>query len=674
LKTYAANHNGKYPDLLDELVPSYLKSDTLIDSEQGKPFEYRGKGKDATTPATEVVVYSPAGSTSAFALFKGGLVVPMTRDRLARAVAEPPKSGDLATKARDASENQVGAQAAQRTNLLTWANLVDHPERWPAETKLTVPLRFGTGILRAGTSVRVQQVTAKDATVLAPQGFAFGVRPNECDLLEDANAFWSTLTPEQRAVDAATLANDASLWPDIVKTKLTLTFDLAGGQTKRLPAGTQCVFGFYDGEVACASPVGEDAHLEFRITDLDLIERARERALIDPAKRQSRIVQAIRSVLVDADGKPYANPSLEGVKAFVFFYGANWCGYCHQFSPYLVKFANENFSQASPVMFVLLDGDDKAAEMLAYMKSDKMPWPAIRKATWKKTFFTAVPRGFPHLLITDHYGRVLYDGGGGGESGIKQHLEALRKLRASIPGGSPKETDTAFDTSIATRDAKQPNTAEADFSPREGAVASASQTVVEQPIAVAPVAQVDQTPPEIRSTSQGAANPAEPVAQVAQASPSPQVTHSAPTALQAQPPSPSQPAEVKWLDPAVVVNDCMRVYRDARNAVHTQLNGRVFEQRYRGQRVKFSGVVDAVKKVEGTVIFKGAGKWPENYHVQADFPPDKMSVLDKLQRGQRLDIEADLSGFMLPQLDTGIPGIMGPSRTITLSLVTVLNQ
>ena len=113
-------------------------------------------------------------------------------------------------------------------------------------------------------------------------------------------------------------------------------------------------------------------------------------------------------------------------------------------------------------------------------------------------------------------------------------------------------------------------------------------------------------------------------------------------------------------------------YRDARNAVHTQLNGQKFEQRYRGRRVKYSGVIDAFKKAEGAVVFKGAGKWPENYHVEAVFPPEKMSVLDKLQKGQRLGIEGDITGFTLPQMDTGIPGITGPSRTIRLGIVTVL--
>jgi thiol-disulfide isomerase/thioredoxin len=648
LNAYAANHDGKYPDSLDELVPDYLKSgDLLVDSEQGQPFKYRGQGKDTTAAASEVMVYPATDSATAYVLFKSGVVVPMTRDRLAKAIAEPTASDNVVAKTANAAGSQTGAEAAPTAMLLSWADLVNHPERWPAETRLTVPLRFSGGILRAGTSVRVYEVTADHVTILTPQELAFDIKPNECDLLIAANTIWAALTPEQRAIDAVAVANDASLWPDTVKTKIALTFDLAGGQTRRLPANSQCNLAFYDGTIVCASPVGEDMHLEFKITELDLIERARERVPIDPAKRESRIIQAIRNTMVDADGKPYAPSSIEDVKAFVFFYGANWCGYCHKFSPYLVKFVNENFSQASPVAFVLLDGDDRDSEMLAYMKGDRMPWPAIRKATWKKTFLAAAPQGFPHLLITDRYGRVLYNGSGGGEANIQQHLEALRKLRADVPGGKPRETDATSYASIATRDAEQPQTAAVSPSPRENLAGSASQA---------------------------AANPAQTVAQVAQANSPSQETRSSPPDLPASPLFAPQPAEAKLLDPAVVLNDCMFVNRDARNAIHTQLKEGVFDQRYRGQRVKYSGIVDAVKKVEGSVVFKGAGKWPENYHVEALFPPEKMSVLDKLQRGQRLGIEADVASFALPQIDTGIPGITGPSRTIKLSVVTVLGE
>ena len=78
--------------------------------------------------------------------------------------------------------------------------------------------------------------------------------------------------------------------------------------------------------------------------------------------------------------------------------------------------------------------------------------------------------------------------------------------------------------------------------------------------------------------------------------------------------------------------------------------------------------------MEGFVVFKGAGKWPENYHVEAVFPPEVATTLDKLQKGQRLGIEAEITGFTLPKVDTEILGLMGPSRTIKLNVVTVIDE
>ncbi len=91
LNLYAGDHSGKFPDTLDELTPDYTKSDILFDSEQGKPFEYRGKGKDSTAPNTDVMAYSSASSGNVHGVLKSGMVVMMTPERLAQANAEPPK-------------------------------------------------------------------------------------------------------------------------------------------------------------------------------------------------------------------------------------------------------------------------------------------------------------------------------------------------------------------------------------------------------------------------------------------------------------------------------------------------------------------------------------------------------------------------------------------------------
>jgi hypothetical protein len=153
----------------------------------------------------------------------------------------------------------------------------------------------------------------------------------------------------------------------------------------------------------------------------------------------------------------------------------------------------------------------------------------------------------------------------------------------------------------------------------------------------------------------------------------PEIRAAAPTRSTPAPSAPA-PAEVRWLDGVTMVADCMQVVRGANNSVKTRLRPQVFEQRYRAQRVKYSGIIDSIKKADGSVNFKSAGKWPENYHVQAKFSPDKSTLLDGLQKGQRLTVEGDLAGFALPVVDAGAVGLFGPSRIITLSQVTVLTE
>jgi len=57
---------------------------------------------------------------------------------------------------------KIEEQVAGLSKPLTWADLVNHPERWPAEVKLTVQLKFDGDTLTAGTVVRIDQVTATE--------------------------------------------------------------------------------------------------------------------------------------------------------------------------------------------------------------------------------------------------------------------------------------------------------------------------------------------------------------------------------------------------------------------------------------------------------------------------------------------------------------------------------
>jgi len=67
------------------------------------------------------------------------------------------------------------------------------------------------------------------------------------------------------------------------------------------------------------------------------------------------------------------------------------------------------------------------------MNEDKLPWPVVRKADWQKVpVFAAVKRqDWPQVLITDKWGKVIYNECGGGPKDIALHTEALKKLNDS---------------------------------------------------------------------------------------------------------------------------------------------------------------------------------------------------------------------------------------------------
>lgn len=87
---------------------------------------------------------------------------------------------------------------------------------------------------------------------------------------------------------------------------------------------------------------------------------------------------------------------LEG-KFVGIYHSANWCGYCHKFTPQLIKFYKKN-KKDFEVVFV--SGDKTEKQMQKYAKSAKMPWLA---APFEKENGAPKARGYPclHVLTPD---------------------------------------------------------------------------------------------------------------------------------------------------------------------------------------------------------------------------------------------------------------------------------
>lgn len=322
------------------------------------------------------------------------------------------------------------AQAAQ-AEALTLQSLVNRPDLWPASVTLGKDFDFGGGTrAAAGQAVKVLEFNGAQVVVDAGANLVFAIAPEDCDLLGAANRTWAALTPAQRAVDAETLAKDASLWPERVT--CFAEFGLDDG-TRLAPDGEYELLAFERGGVKLYSR----EHSTTLFADLqqtDLVARARQRALIPPEERPSRIAAALKGKLVDAEGKPFTSPALESAQLYVLYFSASWCGPCRKFSPRLIEFVKQVAKDNPRLATVLMSNDKAPDEMLAYMKDEKMPWPAMPLATLQETplLLGLAAGSIPHLVVLDRHGLVLATSAENGQwTGVDRPFAALEKLVAS---------------------------------------------------------------------------------------------------------------------------------------------------------------------------------------------------------------------------------------------------
>ena len=325
----------------------------------------------------------------------------------------------------------AAAQAAPAAlEKLALADLVRRPDRWPASIKLKRAFAFSGGSVPAGKEVKVLEFDGAQVLVDGGNELYFEVAPDDCDLLDAANVAWAALTPAQRAVDVKTLLDDASLWPE--KVVCAGGFQLEDGTL--LPPGAEYELLSLDAQ---GVKVWSWKHKTTLVTELgqtDLVTRARQRVLLPAEQRGSRVATALKKTLVDIEGKPFTSPGIEQAKVYVLYFGASWCGPCRKFSPSLVRFVTSNLTDNPRMATVLLSNDEKDADMRAYMKDEKMPWPAMPLSALRETplFLTQSAGVIPHLVVLDRHGKLLASSMENGQyDGPERALKKLQDLLAT---------------------------------------------------------------------------------------------------------------------------------------------------------------------------------------------------------------------------------------------------
>jgi nucleoredoxin len=320
---------------------------------------------------------------------------------------------------------------------LTFADLVDHPERWPDQVSMKNTLQFTDGSsLAAGQKMRLVNLDSGGVQVGTDTGSTnFGVGPDDTDVVAAANGVWNKLNADQRNLNLSVIQSDASLWPLTLKTKDVIKF--SNGTS--LPTGTEVNFLHFH--------PGAPDNVEFSIGELvlnwapygltDLFARARDLAAVPRDSRSSRIVAQLRGNTVNADGKPVECPD-HGIKYFALYFSASWCAPCRAFAPTLIEFQKQFASAHPELAIVMVSQEDMQptdhpsqnydADMLKYMKDMGMTWIAVPPSAKKKC-----PNLYgygnlcwgdyaaPSLVVTDRFGTVL--------AATSDNLATIEKLK-----------------------------------------------------------------------------------------------------------------------------------------------------------------------------------------------------------------------------------------------------
>lgn len=118
---------------------------------------------------------------------------------------------------------------------------------------------------------------------------------------------------------------------------------------------------------------------------------------------------------VNAQGETVDAEALKGKTVIGIYFSAHWCPPCRQFTPLLVKAAEDLKAENKPFEVVFVSRDRNQEAMSGYMKDSKMPWLAIPfgDAKIQELVTRYKIRGIPSLVIIDGNGKTITTQGRG---------------------------------------------------------------------------------------------------------------------------------------------------------------------------------------------------------------------------------------------------------------------
>lgn len=138
---------------------------------------------------------------------------------------------------------------------------------------------------------------------------------------------------------------------------------------------------------------------------------AEPRAPYLPASPVERVLAGKLVGLEGGSLRPRDPARLAGVKFYGLYFSAGWCGPCRKFTPELIDAYGKIRALYPEFEIVLVNRDKSPAEMFAYVREEKMPWPALEWSAIRATreITRHAGSGIPCLVLVDADGRVLSD-------------------------------------------------------------------------------------------------------------------------------------------------------------------------------------------------------------------------------------------------------------------------
>lgn len=137
-------------------------------------------------------------------------------------------------------------------------------------------------------------------------------------------------------------------------------------------------------------------------------------AVPGPAAPTGAVARALAGKIVtlqDGALRPAAPARLAGARFYGIYFSASWCGPCKAFTPELADAYGKIRALYPEFEVVFVSGDHSPGDMAAYMRDDRMPWPALawdaKRSTREITRYAG--SGIPCLVLVDAEGRVLSD-------------------------------------------------------------------------------------------------------------------------------------------------------------------------------------------------------------------------------------------------------------------------